>query len=76
MAQSLPGEVPARLVAVDWRQLANNGSEDAAFSQYNVRSVIGTDNPHADGVRSFRSRNSSPAKERPSRPRLRTLARR
>ncbi|MFR7670732.1 MAG: hypothetical protein ACLU0O_08685 [Collinsella sp.] len=41
-------QVPARLVAVDWRQLANNGSEDAAFSQYNVRSVIGTDNPHAD----------------------------
>ena len=50
VAQSLPGESPARLVAVDWRQLANNGSEDAAFSQYNVRSVIGTDNPHADGV--------------------------
>lgn len=50
VAQSLPDESPARLVAVDWRQLANNGSEDAAFSQYDVRSIIGTDNPHVDGV--------------------------
>ena len=50
VAQSLVGDSPVRLVAVDWQQLANNGSEDAVFSHLDVRMVIGTDNPHIDGV--------------------------
>lgn len=50
VAQSLEAELPVRLVAREYRQLLNNGAEDSTFATYDVRAIIGTDDPHVSGI--------------------------
>lgn len=50
VAQSLGPELGVRLVACGYRQLMSNGLEDAVFSTYRVRAIIGTANPKLDSI--------------------------
>lgn len=50
VAQSLGADAGVRLVTCGFRQLMDNGEDDAVFSQYAVRGAIGTSDPQIEGV--------------------------
>ena len=50
VSQSFEQQPEARLIACDYRKLLNNGPDDTVFGKYDVRAIIGADNPRVAGV--------------------------
>ena len=50
VTQSLDREIPLCFVSAEWRQLVNNGTDDALFSTYHIRAIIGTDDPKVGNI--------------------------
>ena len=48
--KSLPVKIDAEIVTYDYQKLIENGGKDSIFDKYNVAFVIGTMDPHLDGV--------------------------
>lgn len=50
LIESLPNDIDLKVIPYEYRSLVTNRKDDAIFSQYNVRLIIGTLDPEVEGI--------------------------